>query len=421
MEHLTLNDTFRHSDEAHFKVNKNHYLSVAGISPGYTHLAPTTTETRDILKSIADDPQKFYQLKDRLALVDPHTINEFTTRKNSISKISFHIKSRQDGQDKRIDQATEDLKPLFRPATKLIQESLLMGIKPREIIYGQKGARTIPIGFRPLRKDQFFWINSHLHYSEFPGFKFKARELTEQDLLHLFAPTYFHEEPESDKDYYGGLFKYAVVTSSIKFYVLWQFSRQSGRYGKPIRLGKYPDHATDADIQVLKNAVFDMGEDLGAAIPEGMNLDLLEARNIASNTNMFDTIMHRLDGVVTKLYLGVTLATTAEKYGTRAQSSDQMEVKDDYFEIDLERNEAGLQILLDRWWWLNISRTEPCPLYIENDYKAPEDLVKLSSVVTNLKNAGAGNRIPSRWINEKFDIPEPEEGEETLGNPDPGF
>ena len=68
---------------------------------------------------------------------------------------------------------------------------------------------------------------------------------------------------------------------------------------------------------------------------------------------------------------------------------------------------------------MNISRTEECPLYVENDYKEKEDLVKLSVVIGNLKNAGAGKRIPAKFINEKFEIPEPEEGEETLGEQEP--
>jgi len=417
----TINDLYKNDSSRHFTREDNNYFSVAGINPAYTNLAPTTVEVRNILKDVSADPQKFYDLKDRLALVDPHTITEFTTRKNSISKISFRIDSREPGHEVRIEQALEDLHPLFRQATKVIQESLLMGIKPREIVWDASGARIKPVKLLPLRKDQFFWVRGQLLYSPYPGFKTKARELDEEDLLHLFAPTYFHEEPERDDDYYGGLFKYAAIISSIKFYILWQFSRFSGRYGKPIRIGKYPIGAPDDDIAVLKQAAYDMGEDLAAVFPQNMELDLAEAKNIGSNTQMFETLMHRLDGYITKLYNGQTLATTSEQYGTRAQSDFQEGVRDDYFEVDLERNEAGLQILLDRWWWLNVSRNEPCPLFVKNDYQEPEDLVKLSTTISNLRNAGFGSRIPVSYVHEKFNIPEPEEGEQTLSNPNTGF
>lgn len=412
----TINDLFKDEPKTrHFKRDTN-YFAIAGINPGYTHLAPTTVEVRNILKNLTGNPQEFYNLQDRLNLVDPHSINEFTTRKNSVSKISFQTKSRESEEDKRIEMAQKDLQPIFKEATKVIQESLLMGIKPREIQWDDSGSRVKPVQLLPLRKDQFFWKGGELLYSPNPGFAVKARPLTDEDRLHLFAPTYFHEEPETNRDYYGGLFKYAAVISSIKFYIMWQFSRYAGRYGKPIRIGKYPEHASDEDIKVLKDAAYDLGEDLGAVFPQNMDLELAEASNTSSNTNMFETIMHRLDGYVTKLYLGATLPTTAEKYGTRAQSDSQDNVRDDYFEIDLERNETGLQLILDRWWYLNFSRTEPCPLYVQNDYKKPEDLVKLSGMITNLKNAGAGHRIPARYINEKFDIPEPDEDEETLNS-----
>jgi phage gp29-like protein len=78
-----------------------------------------------------------------------------------------------------------------------------------------------------------------------------------------------------------------------------------------------------------------------------------------------------------------------------------------------------LQDLVEKWWYLNISRTSECPLHVVNDYKEPEDLLKLGNVVGTLVNAGAGSRIPSKWINEKFDIPEPEKGEETLEQSQP--
>lgn len=413
---MTINDLFKpDSNQRHFKRDKN-YFGIAGINPGYTHLAPTTVEVRNIMKDITGNPQKFYDLKERLSLADPHSINEFTTRKNGVSKISFLIKSRESEEDQRIDLAKEDLQPIFKEATKVIQESLLMGIKPREIQWDDSGTRVKPVRLLPLRKDQFFWKNGELLYSPNPGFITRARPLTDEDWMHLFAPTYFHEEPEKDRDYYGGLFKYAAIISSIKFFVMWQFSRYAGRYGKPIRIGKYPEHASDKDIQVLKDAAFDLGEDLGAVFPQNMELELAEAKNTSSNTDMFETIMHRLDGYITKLYLGATLSTTAEKYGTRAQADSQDNVRDDYFDIDLERNEAGLQLILNRWWYLNFSQTQPCPLYIENDFKEVEDLLRLSSVITNLKNAGAGHRIPARYINEKFNIPEPEDGEETLNS-----
>src|SRR5699024_6401743 len=108
---MTINDLFKPNNEnRHFKREQN-YFALSGINPGYTHLAPTTVEVRNILKDITGNPQKFYNLKERLSLVDPHSINEFTTRKNSISKISFQVKSLDSDEDKRIDMAKDDLQP----------------------------------------------------------------------------------------------------------------------------------------------------------------------------------------------------------------------------------------------------------------------------------------------------------------------
>lgn len=415
----TINDLYAHQPE-HFPISSNYKAVLPGtsIDMGYANIAPTVVEVRNILKGLAANPKKFYDLQDRVALANPHTINEFTTRKNSVSKIRFLIKSRNDGDDRYIELATEDLKKPFRQAKKLNQEALLMGIKPSEIIWETKG-RIRPVGFKPLRKDQFVWMNGVLHYTDTPGLTTRAKELDEGQKLHLYCPTYFHVEPENDRDFYGGLFKYAAIITAMQFYVIWNTVKLSGKYGKPQRIGKYPTGAPAGDITVLKNAVYDLGEDLGAVMPEDMAIELQEFKGMAASSDLAENIIHRLDGYITKLYNGTTLATTAEKYGTKAQAASQDKVRDDYFEDDLEHNERCLQDLLNKWWYLNISRTTDCPLYVENDYKEPEDLVKLGNVVGSLVNAGAGKQIPAKWINEKFDIPEPEENEETLAQEDP--
>ncbi len=416
----TLNDIYAHDSEL-FKPAKAYrgLLPGTSIDMGYANIAPTVIEVRNALKGISADPQRFYDLKDRINLANPLNITEFTTRKNSVSKITFLIKSRDGKNEKVIEQATEDLNKVFKKAKKLNQEAILMGIKPAEIIWNTKGSRTTISGFKPLRKDQFFWVDGELHWSDIPGMSTRANPLSEEQLLHLYAPTFFMEEPERDRDYYGGLFKYAAMITAMQFYVIWNTVKLSGKYGKPQRIGKYPQGAPKADVDVLKSAIFDLGEDLGAVFPEDMMIELQEFKGMSASADMAENLIHRLDGYITKLYNGTTLATTAEKYGTRAQADSQDEVRSDYFEDDLEHNENCLQDLLNKWWWMNISRTEECPLYVENDYKEKEDLVKLSVVIGNLKNAGAGKRIPAKFINEKFEIPEPEEGEETLGETDP--
>ena len=185
-------------------------------------------------------------------------------------------------------------------------------------------------------------------------------------------------------------------------------------YGLPLRLGPYPQGASDAEKATLLRAVVNIGHAAAGIIPEGMAIEFKEAAKGASDP--FEAMLAWCERTQSKAILGGTLTTSAENTGLGSNLGDvHNEVRHDLLVSDARQIASTLtRDLVYPILALNVPGIDSlrrCPRFVF-DTREPEDMALYADAVPKLVAVGA--RIPVRWLHEKLRIPEPEEDEDIL-------
>ncbi len=188
-------------------------------------------------------------------------------------------------------------------------------------------------------------------------------------------------------------------------------------YGLPIRLGKYPEGASNTEKATLMRAVMSIGHNAGGIIPKGMDIDFQNAAE--GQSDPFMAMIGWCEKSQSKAILGGTLTSQADgKTSTNALGNVHNEVRQEIRDFDLMRLAATL------------TRDVVYPLYALNgksyqhprrhpkfefETAEPEDIKQLAVSLPGLVSLGM--RIPQQWAHDKTQIPMAKEGEPILGKP----
>lgn len=185
-------------------------------------------------------------------------------------------------------------------------------------------------------------------------------------------------------------------------------------YGLPVRLGKYPEGATEKEKATLLQAVLSIGHNAGGIIPRGMEI---EFQNAASGqADPFVVMMDWCERSMSKAILGGTLTSQADgKSSTNALGNVHNEVRQEVRDADLRQLAATLtRDLVYPLYALNGKsyqgpRRSP---RLEFDVTEPEDICRYADSLPKL--AACGMRIPLDWAHKKMQIPQAEPDEPQL-------
>lgn len=185
-------------------------------------------------------------------------------------------------------------------------------------------------------------------------------------------------------------------------------------YGLPMRLGKYPEGATQQEKMTLLRAVMSIGHNAGGIIPKGMDIEFEKAADGASDP--FMAMVSWAEKSQSKAILGGTLTSQADgKTSTNALGNVHNEVREDIRNADLTALENSLtRDIIYPLYALN-GRSYQSPHRhprFEFDIGAPEDLTQLTAPLKNLVELGV--QIPQSWIYERGRIPMPANNEPVL-------
>lgn len=187
-------------------------------------------------------------------------------------------------------------------------------------------------------------------------------------------------------------------------------------YGLPIRLGKYPEGATEREKATLLRAVMSIGHNAGGIIPKGMDIDFQNAADGASDP--FMAMISWCEKSQSKAILGGTLTSQADgKTSTNALGNVHNEVREEIRNFDLKRIAATLtRDLVFPLYALNGKsyRSRHRIPRFEFELTEAEDIQKLSSALPGLVQMGM--RIPLAWAHDKTQIPMAKKGEAVLGS-----
>lgn len=185
-------------------------------------------------------------------------------------------------------------------------------------------------------------------------------------------------------------------------------------YGQPLRVGKYPAGASEADKATLFKAVANIAGDCAAIVPESMLIDFVETVNLSAGAELYEKRVEWLDKQVSKAVLGQTSTTDAE-IGGLGSGKEHRKVQEDIERADARAISAILnRDLIQPWIKLEFGPQAKYPrlrIGLEDD----EDIKQLTDSVTRLVPFGL--KVSKSWMNDKLGIPDPDANEEILTAP----
>ncbi len=184
-------------------------------------------------------------------------------------------------------------------------------------------------------------------------------------------------------------------------------------FGQPIRWANYDPNMPLGDRQVLAQMLEQMGSQAWAMFPAGTVLDLKEAIQNARE-NPQKVLLDYADTICDLLLLGQTLTTQVSREGgSRALGEVHADVRDDMIEAAANFlaevvNEQFIPAILR----LNYGDAAEAPQFVREDVKdqkaeADRDVLLLDRRI----------EFPKKWAYERWGIPLPQAGEETIGAP----
>ena len=145
------------------------------------------------------------------------------------------------------------------------------------------------------------------------------------------------------------------------------------RFGGPtaIVIGKYPQSTSQEDKTVLEMALVSLSTQTGIAIPQGMEIELIQATGKGAEAG-FETLLRYLDSQASILVLGETLTTEVGKAGSRAAAQVHAKVSSELSEYDGALLDGTLNNTLLRWFQA-IHFPSAKPPRLVHDFSPPLD------------------------------------------------
>ena len=187
-------------------------------------------------------------------------------------------------------------------------------------------------------------------------------------------------------------------------------------YGQPMRLGKFPDHAEQADKDVLYRAVANIAADAAAIVPEGMDIEFVNDSTVRGRSEVYRDLVTYIDAQLSIAVLGQTLTTQEGDSGSYALGQVHNLVRRDIERADGRQLAAALTrdlaipiVTLNRgsqavYPKVVIEREEPADLRLTAE--ALEKLVPL------------GLAVRADEVRTQFGFSPPDDDDEILKTPD---
>lgn len=189
---------------------------------------------------------------------------------------------------------------------------------------------------------------------------------------------------------------------------------------KPWRKGTYEKGASQKDIDELVTALELLGSTGVGAFPETTKLEIEWPKGMAPGTGgsgshqgFFDTIGRE----ISKAVLGQTTTTEPGPNGDRASTETRDKVRTDIKSEDAVNTAAVIRAhMFAAVVAVNIGEPAQVPIPW---FETEEGLDQLTFAKALEAMSKAGVRIPQMWARQEFGSPEPKEGEEVSGAPEP--
>lgn len=356
----------------------------------------------------AGDPFRQMELFEEMESKDTHLFSQLQTRKLAVTGLDWEVQPfSQDETDQEIAAFVEEqLKELdgFSDNLMDILDAIGKGISFQEIEWEYRDGHVVVGNIEYVHQKKFYYDTLTdalmLRTEAFPG----GIPLPENKfIVHRYKARSGHPSRY-------GVLRVVAWMYLFKNYDLKDWVSFCEVYGMPLRLGTYDATASEKDKAALMDAIVRMGTDAVGIVPSGTDIKFIES-NKQSSVDIYERLARFCDEQMSKAIVGQTL--TSDSGGSYAQSKTHNDVRQDLTEADCKAvMETVRRDLIRPLVEFNFGVQAHVPYFILNATDT-DDLKETAEIVNTL--AAAGLEIPKSWLYKKFNIPAPEDGEETIG------
>lgn len=356
----------------------------------------------------AGDPFRQMELFEEMESKDTHLFSQLQTRKLAVTGLDWEVQPfSQDETDQEIAAFVEEqLKELdgFSDNLMDILDAIGKGISFQEIEWEYRDGHVVVGNIEYVHQKKFYYDTLTdalmLRTEAFPG----GIPLPENKfIVHRYKARSGHPSRY-------GVLRVVAWMYLFKNYDLKDWVSFCEVYGMPLRLGTYDATASEKDKAALMDAIVRMGTDAAGIVPSGTDIKFIES-NKQSSVDIYERLARFCDEQMSKAIVGQTL--TSDSGGSYAQSKTHNDVRQDLTEADCKAvMETVRRDLIRPLVEFNFGVQAHVPYFILNATDT-DDLKETAEIVNTL--AAAGLEIPKSWLYKKFNIPAPENGEETIG------
>lgn len=150
------------------------------------------------------------------------------------------------------------------------------------------------------------------------------------------------------------------------------------KFGSPTAVGRYPTGAGKPEQTKLLQALGAISQDAGVIVPEGMVIELLEAKR-SGGIDTYEKLVRYMDEQISKAVLGETMSTTAASTGLGSnQAGVQNDVRLEVAQDDSDELCETLNDTLVRWI-VEFNFPSAQPPKVQREFSEPEDTAKLAT------------------------------------------
>lgn len=334
-----------------------------------------------------------------------HYASQVQTRRLAIEGVTPAVESPK-GYPKEIVDAVHELvdDPNLLDAIGALTDGIAKGYSVVEPIWEYERKRLRPVAFK-WRDPRFF--------------QFDRIGLTELRLavdgnldgVPIDKPTFIVHMPRSKTGIplRRGFARAATWAFMLQSFALKDWAAFAEIYGIPMRVGKYHAGASAADKKALLRAVAAIANDAAAIIPQGMEIEFIEASG-SKGEAVFGGLLDYLDKQISKLVVGQTM--TADDGSSQAQAKIHDKVRLDITQADCRQLGNTLNRDLIPWYVaLNFGPQDAYPK-ATLPIAEPEDIKELTEAVARLVPLGL--KVGQKQMRAKIGLSEPEDDDETL-------
>lgn len=347
-----------------------------------------------------------------MELRDPHYYSVLQTRKLSVAGKPRTVVSAADDTDAEATRRAEILAAVvnsrgFTTVLHGVLDAIAKGFSITEIVWRLHDGMLLPHRYLFRRPNWFV-------FDDETGEQLLLRESTGNVPLAPYKFIVHRPALVGGQSAGGGMARTVAAFHLFKSYALKNWMSFSERYGMPIRVGKYPPSADPQVKASLEDALQLMGVDAAAVIPEGVTIEFERAPATSDGGAFYRTLCDWLDKQTSKAVLGQTM--TVEDGSSLAQANIHRDVQLDILTADAEQLRDTIQRdLIQVIYDLNWGPLPDESMYpqFEIDTEEAEDLGQFTAAA--LPWVKQGLTVEAQVIRDRFQLPEPAPGADTLG------